>query len=459
MKKNNLTLKTLFYFAVFSVFILLLLWIIQIEFLQFFYERYQFSSIKNIAHSIEEKNHSTLSSYLENYAYQNDLCIQYYTDTTLYEYNIKNTGCLLNSKNTKINQYKSLLIRYPEKKYIKLEAPSTGVKSIIYAISLKNNEYIFLNTTLEDVTTTSTLLKRNLIFIILFLILLSIAISYFLTKRINKPILKIIDSAKEMGKGNYNVSFEKSNIAELDELSDVLTVAASEMNKTEELRRDLLENVSHDLKTPLTMIKAYAEKIRDLSYKDKEKRERDLSVIIEETDRLNYLVNDLLDLSKIEAKADELNITTYDLVSDIEKILKRYEIVKETEHYKFELDMPKKAMVVADQSKINQVIYNLINNAIEHTGEDLVVKIGVKRIKDTYQVSITDTGKGISESEKKLVWNKYYKKEKNHKRNVIGSGIGLSIVKGILEHHHFTYGIDSKLGIYTTFYFRIKRKK
>ncbi len=459
MKRNNLTLKTLFYFAVFSVFILLLLWIIQIEFLQFFYERYQFSSINRIAHNIENDNHEALTSDLENYAYQNDMCIQYYTDSTLYEYNIKNTGCLLSSKSTLVNQYKSLLVRHPEKRYIKLEAPSTGVKSIIYAIHLDNNEHIFLNTTLEDVTTTSTLLKRNLIFIILFLILLSIAISYFLTKRINKPILNIIASAKEMGKGNYNVTFEKSNIAELDELSDVLTVAASEMNKTEELRRDLLANVSHDLKTPLTMIKAYAEKVRDLSYKDKEKRERDLSVIIEEADRLNYLVNDILDLSKIEAKADELNITTYDLVQDIEEILKRYEIIKETENYKFELDMPKKAMVVADQSKMNQVIYNLINNAIEHTGDDLVVKIAVKRVKDTYQVSITDTGVGISESEKKLVWNKYYKKEKNHKRNVVGTGIGLSIVKGILERHHFDYGIDSKLGSYTTFYFRIKRKK
>lgn len=289
--------------------------------------------------------------------------------------------------------------------------------------------------------------------------LLSFLVSIILAKKINKPILNLISSAKELGKGNYNVEFKKSNIAELDELADVLEVAASEMNKTEELRRDLIANVSHDLKTPLTMIKAYAEKVRDLSYKDKEKREKDLNVIIEEADRLNYLVNDLLDMSKIESGTDTLKIEEYDLIEEIKTIIKRYEIVKETENYKFELDLPDKAIINADRSKLNQVIYNLVNNAIEHTGDDLVVKIAVIKNKDHYMIKITDTGKGIAEEDKKLVWNKYYKTDKRHKRNVVGSGIGLTIVKGILESHNFEYGIDSKLNEYTTFYFKIKINK
>jgi len=121
--------------------------------------------------------------------------------------------------------------------------------------------------------------------------------------------------------------------------------------------------------------------------------------------------------------------------------------------------LPDKAIIKADRSKINQVIYNLINNAIEHTGDDLVVKIAVNKVKDCYVVKITDTGKGIAEEDKKLVWNKYYKTDKRHKRNVVGSGIGLTIVKGILESHNFEYGIDSKLNEYTTFYFKIKIAK
>ena len=112
------------------------------------------------------------------------------------------------------------------------------------------------------------------------------------------------------------------------------------------------------------MIRAYAEKVRDLSYKDEKKRNQDLNIIIEEAERLNYLVNDILDLSKLDANVDSLNLSNYDLVESINDILKRYEILRETEHYKFEVDIPDKAYVYADKLKIEQVIYNLINNAI-----------------------------------------------------------------------------------------------
>lgn len=458
MKRNNLTIKSLLYFICFSVVILLILWLTQIELLGVFYERYQIKNIESIASSID-KNNLDIEQNLENYAYSNDICIQYYKTNELKEYNTKNHGCLLATKNTTIDKVKKALFYSQQDKFVKLYAPGTGTKSIIYLVRLDDNNLIFLNTPLEDINTTSKILKHNLVYIIIAIMLLSFVVSIVLAKKINKPLLDLIKSAKELGKGNYNVEFKKSNIAELDELAGVLEVAASEMNKTEELRRDLIANVSHDLKTPLTMIKAYAEKVRDLSYKDKEKREKDLNIIIEEADRLNYLVNDLLDISKIEAGADSLKIEEYDLIEDIKTIIKRYEIVKETENYKFELDLPKHAIINADRSKLNQVIYNLINNAIEHTGDDLTVKIAVVKNKDYYTVKITDTGKGIAEEDKKLVWNKYYKTDKRHKRNVVGSGIGLTIVKGILESHKFEYGIDSKLNEYTTFYFKIKINK
>ena len=458
MKRKNLTIKSLIYFIGFSLVILLILWLTQVELLGVFYERYQLKNIESVASSID-KNVDNIELQLENYAYNNNMCIQYYKNNEIKEYNTKNPGCLLSAKNSTIVKVKKVLYYSNKDRFVKLYAPGTGTKSIIYLVRLDDNNFIFLNTTLEDINTASKILKRNLVYILVIIMLLSLLVSIVLAKKINKPILNLISSAKELGKGNYNVKFKKSNIAELDELADVLEVAASEMNKTEELRRDLLANVSHDLKTPLTMIKAYAEKVRDLSYKDKEKRERDLNVIIEEADRLNYLVNDLLDMSKIEAGADTLKIEEYDLIEDINTIIKRYEIVKETESYKFELDLPDKAIIKADRSKINQVIYNLINNAIEHTGDDLVVKIAVNKVKDCYVVKITDTGKGIAEEDKKLVWNKYYKTDKRHKRNVVGSGIGLTIVKGILESHNFEYGIDSKLNEYTTFYFKIKIAK
>lgn len=455
MKNRNLTIKTLMYISVFIAAILLAVWIIQIQFLQVFYERNVIEKIDTVADNIKN-NQDNLDSLLQEYAYTNNMCIEYYHDTVEIDFNLKMNSCILRDYSYEIAKYKAELINN-NKDYMILYAPKTNVKSILYAINLNNGNYVFLNTTLEDMNSATALLKKQLIYLILILIVASSIVAIFVSRRLNRPILKIISTAREMGKGNFNVKFEKSNVQELDELCDVLTVAASEMNKTEELKRDLLANVSHDLKTPLTMIRAYAEKVRDITYKDAKKREKDLNVIIEETERLNNLVNDLLDLSKIQAGECELNITEYDIVKNIKEILKRYDIVVDREGYSFELDMPTSAKVKADKTKIEQVIYNLINNAIEHTGDDLKVKITVKKQLDSVLISITDTGVGLTEEEKSLVWNRYYKKEKKHKRNVVGSGIGLSIVKGILENHKCEYGIDSKKGEYTTFYFKLKK--
>ena len=179
---------------------------------------------------------------------------------------------------------------------------------------------------------------------------------------------------------------------------------------------------------------------------------------MDEVDRLNLLVNDILSLSKLQASTNELELVKFDLVKEIKTILSRYEIIKETEHYHFELSSPEKAFVMADQKKIGQVIYNLINNAINYTGEDKVVKIHVKSQKDAYLVEIIDTGKGIKDEELPYIWDKYYKNDKNHKRNVVSTGIGLSIVKAVLENHHFEYGVKSKVNHGTTFYFLAKKK-
>lgn len=455
MKNKNLTIKTLMYFTVFIAAILLALWAIQIQFLQVFYERNVLEKIATVAENIKN-NTNRLDSYLQEQAYSNDMCIEYYHDTIEIDYNINKNNCVLRDYSYEIAKYKAELINN-RKDYMILYAPKTNIKSILYSVNLGDNNYIFLNATLEDMNSATALLKRQLIYLILILIVASCIMAIFVSRRLNRPILKIISTAREMGKGNFNVEFQKCNVEELDELCDVLTIAASEMNKTEELKRDLLANVSHDLKTPLTMIKAYAEKVKDITYKDPEKRDKDLNVIIAETDRLNNLVNDLLDLSKLQSGQSDLNITEYDIVENIHEILKRYDIVVEKEGYKFELDMPKSAKVKADKAKIEQVIYNLINNAIEHTGDDLRVIVTVKKQLDSIFISIKDTGVGITEEEKSLVWNRYYKKDKRHKRNVVGSGIGLSIVKSILESHKCDYGIDSKLGEYTAFYFKLKK--
>ena len=220
-----------------------------------------------------------------------------------------------------------------------------------------------------------------------------------------------------------------------------------------------MANVSHDLKTPLTMIKAYAEMSRDLNGEDKVKRDKNMNVIIEEVDRLTILVNDILTLSSMQSKINELNLEEFDIVSLINTILKRYEIFKETENYNFIFENKKKILITADKKKIEQVIYNLINNAINYTGDDNLVTIKVISKKDCVRVEIKDTGKGINEEDIPYIWDRYYKNKKKHKRNLIGTGLGLSIVKSILELHKYNYGVKSEKNKGTTFYFEIIKKE
>ena len=202
------------------------------------------------------------------------------------------------------------------------------------------------------------------------------------------------------------------------------------------------------------MIQAYAEMARDLNKDNEEKRTENLNVIIDESMRLNELVNNILELSKSEANLDNLKIEEFNLTKEIKIIIDRFNYLKEKENYNFIFDVEKDYIVKADKNKIDQVIYNLLINAINYTGDDKKIIIFIEENKKYLRVNISDTGKGIKKEEINKIWDKYYSNEKNHKRNKIGTGLGLSIVKNILIKHNFKYGVNSsKKG--TTFYFDI----
>lgn len=455
---SSIKAKTLLYLIVFSVSILLVLWFCQIVFLKYSYQDYQIQNMNQLALSIQRSSFVNLNSILEEVAYENEVCIEYYTNSgNVYYYNTMMNGCALGKNNQDIlkteNAFMESKVTSDTYKIINREYE---VQAFLYGIKLDNGS-VFLYSTLEDVGGANAVLKNQLIYLTFIAIIFACMIAYFLSKKITEPILDITKKAQKLG-SSPTVKFPDYGVLEVNELAHVLSNAQTEMVKTDELRRDLMANVSHDLKTPLTMIKAYAEMVRDISYQDEQKRTEHCNIIMDEVDRLNVLVNDILTLSKMQANADEIHLESFDLVKEIETIVKRYEIIKETENYHFVLDLPTKAMVYADQKKLNQVIYNLINNAINYTGSDKTVTVRVKKEKDSYLVEIIDTGKGIKKEEIDLIWDKYYKNDKNHQRNVVGTGLGLSIVKTILENHHFKYGVRSEKNKGTTFYFYVKKK-
>lgn len=457
-KKSSIQVKTLGYLLTFNIVIIIILWICEISIFDIYYEKTQLQTMSETIERIKNTDADKLDITLHEIVYNNDICIAL-TDEKNYiaTYNTKMNGCGLTTSNSKVaNLMLSFIESDDEIKSYKFVNEDKQVEALLYGVKYNEENYIFLYSNLQDLSAVTLIVKRQIMYICIMGLLVAIIISIFLANKLTDPITKITKKAKKLGNGDYDVTFDESDITEIDELAMTLTQAKQELAKTDELRRDLMANVSHDLKTPLTMIKAYAEMIRDISYKDKEKMNEHLNIIVDETDRLTILVNDILELSKMQSRASALAIEEFDLCEVINTILQKYQIIKETEKYKIEVNMPESALVKADKKKIEQVIYNLINNAINYTGDDKHVTINVKKEKRNYLVEIKDTGKGIKKEEIPYIWDKYYKKDKKHQRNVISTGLGLSIVKQILEQHNFEYGVKSVLKKGSTFYFKIK---
>lgn len=327
---------------------------------------------------------------------------------------------------------------------------------IIFKEVTINNEkcMLMLNSIITPVDATKNTLQVQLMYISIIMVLLSLIIAFIMSKKISKPIIKINDSAKELAKGHLNVAFDGNSYLEIAELSDTLNYATTELNKTESFQKELIANVSHDLRTPLTMIIGYAEVMRDLPG---ENTPENVQVIIDEATRLTNLVNDLLDISKLQTGVMQLEADEYDLTASISRALARYNKLIEQDGFKIIFNHDEHVFIYGDEFKLFQVIYNLVNNAINYTGEDKIVTINQIVNDDHVLIEIIDTGFGIAPEDLNNVWQRYYKVDKTHKRSIKGTGgLGLSIVKDILELHNAEYGVESTLGKGTKFWFQLK---
>jgi signal transduction histidine kinase len=462
-KKSNLRTKIWMYLIIFSASILLFLWLFQIIFLKTYYREFRLNklenSVKKVLNSFHDSNYEDL---LDDISLEDEICIEVVNNNmTRYLSVIYNKGCMGAETSIENSYYKKDFINSNlSKKVYTLINPRFKNKTIIYGIKLDDSNYAFVSASLEPIDTTITVLKNQFIYVTMLVIILSLIVSYFVSRKISSGVIKINREAKKLSKGNFDVKFDTDQpILELSELAETLEYTKDELSKTENLRRELLANVSHDLKTPLTMIKAYAEMVRDVTYKDDTKRTKDLNIIIEETDRLNVLVNDILELSKIQSGTQKLTIEQFDLEKFVKNIIKRYDIMSENKKYKFKVSINKNIIVSADRKRIEQVMYNLINNAINYTGDDKKIIISALELENTVRIEVKDTGKGIDKEELENIWDKYYKIDKTHSREQVGSGVGLSIVKNILINHNCNYGVESIKGNGTTFYFELPKVK
>lgn len=321
--------------------------------------------------------------------------------------------------------------------YIKLTGTSDGSRMVM------------LSAPVTPVDATVDTLKVQLWCLTGVMLLLSLLLALFISRRISRPIEEINRGAAELAKGHYDISFRQRGSKEIAELAATLNYAGAELSKLDGLRRELIANVSHDLRTPLTMIKGYSEVMRDIPG---ENTPENVQIIIDETERLANLVSDLLDISKLESGNMKIEPELVNLTIAVESILHRYDKLAD---YSFNFYHGADVYVYGDELKLSQVIYNLVNNAINYTGEDKTVNVTQTVNGNKVRIEVADSGRGIPQDKLKDIWDRYYKIDTEHRRAAVGTGLGLSIVKKVIELHGGECGVKSEEGKGSTFWFTL----
>lgn len=317
-------------------------------------------------------------------------------------------------------------------------------------VSIKNVEYLLvLDARVAPVNPAVSTLKNQLVYISIIVVIVTIFVAIGVGYIISKPIKKINDSAKLLASGRRDIVFDGKGYLEIDELNDTLNYAVVELKKTESLQKELLANISHDLKTPITLISGYAEMMKDFP---EENTSENLELIVAECNRLNLLVNDLLELSRLQSKTIIFNNTKFNITKLIKEIAERQSVLSS---FSIEFNFDKEYYVFADEKRIAQVVYNFITNAINYSKDRKEIIISQTINDNKVVISVKDFGIGISEDELALIWNRYYRVDKSHQRNSVGTGLGLSIVKEILDHYGYRYDVISSKDEGSTFIFEI----
>jgi signal transduction histidine kinase len=398
----------------FSVAIFAILWIMQVVFIQAYYKGMIEKELVKIGNKISENYDN--SDLLDEIAYKNSMSIVIFNESGHLKYSSQ-----VSEKPAYIDL--NLAIKNFEKngeKYTTytVKIPRLNSESIVYSNKVESI-YIIVSTNIEPIGAATKVLSNQLIYITIILIILAFLISIYISKKFVKPITDITNSSKELGKGNYDIIFKQSEYEEINNLADSLNYSAKELKKTDGLRKELIANVSHDIKTPLTIIKAYSEMIKDLSGDIKAKREEHLSIIISQADLLTKLTDDMMDLSKLETGTVKLNMEKFDIISQINDILNGFKCFEE---YNFKLILENnmtECYVKADKIKLNQVLYNLISNAVNFAKTDKTVSVNVLVKDNIVRVEVKDNGKGIEDVSQ--IFDRYYKSNDKFRKSGYGT--------------------------------------
>ncbi len=295
-----------------------------------------------------------------------------------------------------------------------------------------------------------------LIAIPIILIIAGIA-SYLIASTISRPIKKLRTAAEAIGEGNLDARADVISNDEVGSLGGSFNIMAEQLQKADSMKREFVENVSHELRTPISVIRGYAETIRDVTGENKEKRNAQLNVISNEANRLGIMVSDILDYSRITTYGIELEVTEFDMSDLIQELTNKYQVLVKDSKISISCESEDHLIVKGDRTRLEQALENLLRNAINYSPDGGAVKVLGINNSDNVRVEVRDQGVGIPIEELPMIWERYYRTRGIKRRKIYGSGLGLSIVKSILETHKALFGVDSVQGEGTTFWFELTK--
>ncbi len=458
---SSIKTTTLLSFVVFALFLVMVLWGLSNFYLNSFYERARSQEVIRTAESLEaqfRQDRLNFGPLAIQTAGTNDIYIRIDTADESLAFDGTREVQGSDAFEDDVARIKAKLESSPSDSVSETRRDTSGMGSrLIYASYIKeagDDSIICIIAPLYPDQVTVRILRDMLIYISFIVLVVSLLLAFALSVRLTSPIEKLTRSATELSNGNHDVYFDGAGFTETKELARALNKASYEMEKTDFYQREIMANVSHDLKTPLTMIRSYAEKIIDITGDNPERRNADLNVIISETEHLNRLVTDMLSVSNLQSNNVEMHMETFDLVKAAKSVYESF-LIMESDGFEIGFHPCKASYVVGDRTRLTQVMTNFVSNAVKYSGDNKYIEIRLNKSGRKVTFHCIDHGVGIPSEEIGHVWDKYYRTSANHERGIEGTGLGLAIAKSLLNLHGARYGVESEEGKGSDFWFEM----
>ena len=467
-KTGSFQKKLLTYFIFFTAVIFTVLWLLQTVFLQRFYNSMVIRNTISAADQIASQcSREDITEYIDEITRENSILV-FVTDQD---------GSILYSS----DEYKKVQKNHGERNVLKgrknhadyrglpenydvflqtLAASETGNAALqtddlyVYGKYIDYTDcdgkaVLYLGTTLNAVGSAAKIIRIQLIWVTGLSVVIGFILAWFLSRSFSRPIAQLTDKAHQLSENNNSSQFREGFCTELDELNETLDKTAEKLMQSREFQNEFLANVSHDLRTPLTMIKGYAEMIRDISREDEKQCAADVAVIVEEADRLTALVNEILEYSELQMTDKELVTEQVDLSDLVNTVTDSFENLYAKDGFTFARSIAEHISIKGDASRLQRAVFNLLDNAVRHAGEDHWIGIALKNADNTAVIEVSDHGSGIAKYDLERIWERYYTNRQRRGKGV--SGLGLAIVKQTVTLHHGRCEAESEPGKGSTF--------